>query len=132
MEKAIALVSGGLDSATALYWAHRESYNIVKAVHFQYGQSHANEIVSADAICEALGIPKPEIIKLNFEWARGASALLPLGAFSQTEAARTEEDQKGELVSATFVPGRNIVMLAVMGGIADILGAHNIIGGWNA
>lgn len=129
---AIVLVSGGLDSATALYWARNEGYKIVKCVHFQYGQSHANEIASAMAICDSLNLPKPELIKLNLEYARGASALMPLGAFSQEDAAQTETDRIGEKVSATFVPGRNIVMLAVMGGIADTIRAYHIIGGWNA
>ena len=126
-------MSGGLDSATALWWASKEgNYKIVKTVHFQYGQSHAREIAAAITVCEAAGVPRPDIIKLNFEWARGASALLPLGAFDPAAAAKTEKDQLGEEVSATFGPGRNIVMLAVMGGIADIARAGNIIGGWNA
>jgi 7-cyano-7-deazaguanine synthase len=132
--RAVALVSGGLDSATALGWAKGQDYcnEIVKTIHFQYGQSHANEIECAKAVCEALKCPQPEIIKLNLEYARGHSALMPLGGFSQEEAGKTTPDSTGEQVSATFVPGRNIVMLAIMAGIAEVNEASIILGGWNA
>src|SRR5262245_31333416 len=131
--KAIALVSGGLDSATALYWAKSEGYRIEQTVHFQYGQTHATEMASAMAICDELKIPAPTVIKLNLEFLRGSSALLPLGGvLDQMEAAKTEQDQVGQEVSATFVPGRNIIMLAMIGGLADAKEVSHIVGGWNA
>lgn len=129
----IALVSGGLDSATALQWAVKEAeITIIKTVHFQYGQSHATEIGAAYAVCDALHIPRPEVIKINLEHLRGYSALLPKGEFDPKAAHETTLDIKGLPVSATYVPGRNIVMLALMGGIADAINARTIIGGWNA
>jgi len=128
----IALVSGGLDSAVALYWARSEGYNIVKTVNFQYGQTHAMEQAACQVVCTMAHVPEPTILKLDLEYLRGATALMPLGGqFDQEAAAKTELVQ-GEQVSATFVPGRNIIMLAMVGGLADSMRAGHIIGGWNA
>jgi 7-cyano-7-deazaguanine synthase len=128
----IALVSGGLDSAVALYWARSEGYNIVKTINFQYGQTHAMEQAACQVICSMARVPEPTIIKIDLEFLRGATALMPLGGqFSQEEAAKTEL-VAGENVSATFVPGRNIIMLAMVGGLADSVRAGHVIGGWNA
>lgn len=128
----IALVSGGLDSAVALYWAKSEGYNITKTVNIQYGQTHAMEQAACQVVCSMAKVPAPTIIHLDLEFLRGASALLPLGGqFNQEEAAKTEAIM-GEDVSATFVPGRNIIFLAMMGGLADAQRAGHILGGWNA
>lgn len=132
-DRYIALVSGGLDSAVALTMAKKErNFQIVKTIHFQYGQSHAKEIAHAHEVCYELNVPYPQVIKLNFEHLRGYSALLPKEGFSHDDAAKTEKDQAGEEVSGTYVPGRNIVMLALAGGICDALRCHGIVGGWNA
>jgi len=131
-KRTVVLVSGGLDSCTALAYCRWYDFDVVKTVHFQYGQSHAKELAHAQVICEALGMPTPVVLKLNFEHLRGSSALLPLQAFSQEEAAGTVTDQVGEKVSNTYVPGRNIVMLAMLGGIADAERVYYITGGWNA
>jgi 7-cyano-7-deazaguanine synthase len=128
----IALVSGGLDSTTALWWALWQGLRIVKTLHFQYGQSHASEIASAITVCEVARVPKPEVIKLNFEHLRGLTALLPAAGFDSLTAHQTTPDQLGEQVSATYVPGRNIVFLAIAGGYADAVGARHLVGGWNA
>lgn len=131
-DRYIALVSGGLDSCVALWMAkHERHFNIVKTIHFQYGQSHAKEIAHAHAICEVAGVPPPVVIKVPMEHLRGLTALIPKEGFSAEEAAKTCVDQAGEAVSATYVPGRNIVMLALAGGLCDALGAHGIVGGWN-
>jgi 7-cyano-7-deazaguanine synthase len=131
-KKTIVLVSGGLDSATTLWYCRHYDFEVVSTVHFQYGQSHAKELAHAQTLCEVGGFPKPEVIKVNFEYLRGSSALLPLGAFNQQDAAGTVQDQAGYAVSNTYVPGRNIVMLAMLGGIADARRIHYLAGGWNA
>lgn len=131
-DRVIAMVSGGIDSATALWMAREQRFQVVKTIHFQYGQSHAKEMAHAQLLCEVGGFPKPDIIKLPFDHLRGLTALIPKEGFVQDDAAGTVADQFGEAVSNTYVPGRNIVMLAIAGGIADALRAHGIVGGWNA
>jgi 7-cyano-7-deazaguanine synthase len=131
-DRVIALVSGGIDSTVALWMAMEQRFQVIKTVHFQYGQSHAREIASAQAVCDHANLPTPQIVRLNFDYLRGLTALLPKDGFSHDDAAKTTTDQFGEEVSATYVPGRNIVMLALAGGMADALRAHGIVGGWNA
>jgi 7-cyano-7-deazaguanine synthase len=60
----IVLLSGGLDSAVALYWAMRRTEN-VRTVTFDYGQKHHIEIESAHWISDVAGVPN-EVIKLPF------------------------------------------------------------------
>jgi 7-cyano-7-deazaguanine synthase len=107
-------------------------FTIVKTLHFQYGQSHAKELAHCRVICEHAGVPAPQVINLNFEHLRGLTALLPSEGFDHLAAMKTEKDQEGQDVSATYVPGRNIVMLSIAGGMADALRCHGIVGGWNA
>ena len=53
MKKAIVLLSGGLDSTTALYLAQSEGFDEIYALTFQYGQKHDKELQSAQAIARA-------------------------------------------------------------------------------
>jgi len=131
-KKTLVLVSGGLDSCVALAYCRYYDFDVRGTVHFQYGQSHAKEIAHSRVLCQALGVPEPRVINLNFEHLRGTSALLPREGFDQTDAAETITDQFGHAVSKTYVPGRNIVMLAMLGGICDAERIHYITGGWNA
>ena len=131
-KRTLVLVSGGLDSCVALAYCRHYDFDVMGTVHFQYGQSHAKELAHSQVLCQALGMPKPRVLKLDFEHLRGATALMPREEFSQSDAAETIVDQFGHAVSKTYVPGRNIVMLAMLGGIADAERVHYICGGWNA
>ena len=55
MKKAVVLLSGGLDSTTALYLAKKEGFEVY-AISFDYGQKHDKELECAKAIAEEAGV----------------------------------------------------------------------------
>ena len=56
MKKAIVLLSGGLDSSTALYLAKNQGFDEIYALTFLYGQKHDKELKSAMAIAQTAGV----------------------------------------------------------------------------
>ena len=122
MSKALVVLSGGQDSTTCLYWALRQ-YDEVVAVTFDYGQRHAIEIEAAREIAEHAGI-EWELVRIP-----------PLGGDSPlTELAREvrqyeSADALPGGIEDTFVPGRNIIFLALAANRAASLGCEIIIAG---
>ena len=66
MKKAIVLLSGGLDSSTALYLAKSQGFDEIYAITFEYGQKHDKELKSAIAIAKAAGVKEHKIVNLLF------------------------------------------------------------------
>ena len=64
MKKAIVLLSGGLDSSTALYLAQSQGFDEIYAITFEYGQKHDKELKSAIAIAKAAGVKEHKIVNL--------------------------------------------------------------------
>ena len=62
MKKAIVLLSGGLDSSTALYLAKSQGFDEIYAITFEYGQKHDKELKSAIAIAKAAGVKEHKIV----------------------------------------------------------------------
>ena len=123
-EPAIILLSGGLDSVTALAWAQAEGYAIRAALSFHYGQRHARELQAAAAIAAHYGVPQ-QVVELAP--IRG-SRLTGDGAIPQGR------DLAGltETVAPTYVPNRNMILLAYAAAHALLGDATQLIGGWNA
>lgn len=118
--KVAVLLSGGLDSTTALYWAHSH-HEVVCALSFDYGSNHAaQELDCARYQAEKLGIPYHEI-DLRSISAHLQSALLS-GADAIPSADYAEENLK-----QTVVPFRNGIFLAIAAGIAESNGAEAIV-----
>jgi 7-cyano-7-deazaguanine synthase len=118
--KVIVLVSGGMDSVTALYLASRE-HEVVAGVSFDYGSKHNHrEIPLARWHCNKLGIPH-RAINLGFMAECFASDLLltggdiPDGHYAEANMMRT------------VVPFRNGIMLAVACGFAESTGAGGLV-----
>ncbi|MBR4592008.1 MAG: 7-cyano-7-deazaguanine synthase QueC, partial [Elusimicrobiaceae bacterium] len=125
-KKAIVLFSGGLDSTTCLYWALAQGYTC-EALTVSYGQRHLREVVSAQAISRRLGI-KHHLIDLNLPW---------LAASSLVDASQPLPDIAVEKISqngipSTYVPGRNLMFMAIAGSLLDTVEADAIIAGPNA
>ena len=73
MTRAVVLLSGGLDSATAAAIALKQGHEVI-ALSFRYGQRHHKELTAAKNIAEGLGIEEQYIIDVNLaQW--GGSAL---------------------------------------------------------
>ena len=118
---AVVLLSGGLDSATALAWARAEGYAPV-ALSFDYGQRHAAELRAAARLAAAAGC---EHVVFPLDLGRfGASAL------TDDAIAVPEGPAKG--IPATYVPARNTVFLAVALALAEARGIRDLCLGVNA
>lgn len=118
--KAAVLLSGGLDSTTALHWAHKH-HQVVAALAFDYGSNHARrELACAQWQAKHLGIPC-HIINITSISPYLCSALL-----SGAEAIPTES-YAPENMKQTVVPFRNGIFLAIAAGIAESQGAEGLV-----
>jgi 7-cyano-7-deazaguanine synthase len=118
--KTIVLLSGGMDSVTALYWAQAE-HEVVGAVSFDYGAKHNHrEIPLAAWHCAQSGV-KHDIIDLDFVNRLFASDLLKSGG-DVPEGHYADETMK-----KTVVPFRNGIMLAIACGLAESREAEALV-----
>ncbi len=116
MKKVVVLLSGGLDSVTALYDA-KQRYDVLAAISFDYHSKHNDkELPEAAYHCMKLSIPH-QIIALGFVGDLYKSDLLKTGG-SIPDGHYEEPSMK-----ATVVPFRNGIMLAVATGFAESCGA---------
>jgi 7-cyano-7-deazaguanine synthase len=119
-EKVVVLLSGGMDSVTALYdaGAHHE---VVGAVTFHYGSKHNDrEIPFAASHARKLGIPH-RVIRLDFIGELFESDLLQKGG--EIPKGHYEEQS----MKKTVVPFRNGIMLSVAAGFAESKGADGLV-----
>ena len=115
--KILFIISGGLDSATALYEL-KNDHEIVEAVTFDYGQRHRKEIECAQKICSNLNIAHKIINIQNFnELLQGSSLTTPS---IQTPHGHYEE----ESMKQTIVPNRNAIMMNIAAGYAISKNIH--------
>ena len=118
--RAVVLVSGGLDSATALAMAKAAGFEL-NALTIGYGQRHAVELVAARRVAQAAGVSRHVELEIDLR-AFGGSALtsdLPVPKDRADEAM-------AQGIPATYVPARNTVFLALALGWAETLGAFDI------
>lgn len=125
-KKAVVLFSGGLDSTTCLYWAINQGYEC-EALTVSYGQRHDREILAAQMIARNLGI-KHHLITLNLPWLVSSS----LVDKKQDLPNLSLEEIAGAGIPSTYVPGRNLMFLAIAGSLLDTIDADAIIAGPNA
>jgi len=125
-QRAVVLLSGGLDSTTTLAIAAAEGF-AAHALGFRYGQRHRVELRAARRVAQRAGVPYRELsVPLD---RLGGSALtdddipVPLGR---------EDEEIGEGVPLTYVPARNTVFLALALAWAEVLGSRDIFIGVNA
>jgi len=126
VKKAIVLLSGGLDSATTLYFARSQGYKCFCLI-FDYGQRHRREIESAKKIARVSSC-QAQVIKINLPW-RGSSLLDKNIIIPERE---NEKTRKRENIPSTYVPARNIIFLSFALSYAEAIGAQAIFIGANA
>ena len=124
--KAVVLLSGGLDSTTALAIAIAEGYTVY-AMSFRYGQRHAVELESARRVAAAMGIARHLVVDIDLR-AIGGSALTDE---IEVPKARSSAEMSAE-IPVTYVPARNTIFLSFALGWAEVLGAADIFIGVNA
>ena len=124
MNKAVVLLSGGLDSATTAAIAIAEGYEAI-ALSFNYGQRHKKELEAAKKIAEALKIKEHFITDINLsQW--GGSSL------TDESMSIPNEGVQDDVIPSTYVPGRNTVFIAIALSLAEAKNAQAIYLGINA
>jgi 7-cyano-7-deazaguanine synthase len=122
MKRAVVLLSGGLDSATALAVAMRDGY-ACHALSVDYGQRHSIELEAARRVAGQIGAEEHRVIHLDIGQF-GGSAL--------TDLAIPVPETPAEGIPLTYVPARNTIMLSLALGWAEVLDADAIYLGVNA
>lgn len=121
-KRAVVLLSGGLDSATAAAIAQKDGWELY-GLTIRYGQVHAVEIASARRMAAALGMVKHVELDVDLR-SFGGSALVGDG--------QIPKDGQTQEIPPTYVPARNTVLLSLALGWAEVLGAERLIIGVNA
>jgi 7-cyano-7-deazaguanine synthase len=121
----IVLLSGGLDSATALAMVRAEGRRC-HALSFRYGQRHAVELTAAARVAAALGAASHRIIDIDLA-AVGGSALTD--AIPVPKGRSEPEMESG--IPVTYVPARNTIFVAYAIAVAEVTGSSEIVLGVN-
>ncbi|MXS83945.1 7-cyano-7-deazaguanine synthase QueC [Nitrosomonas oligotropha] len=123
MKKAVVLLSGGLDSATALAIAGDQGYQCY-ALSIDYGQRHRSELDAAQNVARSLKAAAHQVVKLDLT-AFGGSALTDQAIEVPTGGAEAD-------IPVTYVPARNTIMLSLALAWAETLQSQDIFAGVNA
>ncbi|MCG8603144.1 MAG: 7-cyano-7-deazaguanine synthase QueC [Verrucomicrobiales bacterium] len=118
--KVVVLVSGGMDSVTALHHAAK-NHEIVAGLSFDYGSKHnGREIPFAEWHCEQLGV-RHQVMALPFINAHFQSDLLKSGGDIP------EGHYEADNMKQTVVPFRNGILLSIAAGFAESIGAEGLV-----
>lgn len=125
-QRAVVLLSGGLDSATVAAIARAEGFEL-NALTFDYGQRHDVEIAAAQKVAAAQGAARHVVLPIDLR-AFGGSALtddipVPKGR---------SEAEMGDNIPVTYVPARNTIFLSLALAWSEVLGTGDIFIGVNA
>ena len=121
-DRAVVLLSGGLDSATVLALARERGLECY-ALSVAYGQRHGVELEAAAAVARALGAREHRVMQVDLANI-GGSALTDLSIAVPTAASAG--------IPVTYVPARNTIMLSLALAWAEVLDAREIHVGVNA
>jgi 7-cyano-7-deazaguanine synthase len=120
--RAVVLVSGGLDSATALAAARADGHDCY-ALSFDYGQRHRSELAAAARVAAALGALEHRTMRID---------TAGIGGSALTDETIAVPETPTDGIPVTYVPARNTVFLALALGWAEVLEAAAIYIGVNA
>lgn len=128
--KVLALLSGGLDSSTALAMTLDMGYEVPHAISVRYGQRHVKEILSAQDIAAAYKV-KHTLIDLSTLGSvlRDGSALVNP---SEPLPENRSQERMAQDIPRSYVPGRNTILLAIAQAFAEVNGLDRIVAGFNA
>jgi 7-cyano-7-deazaguanine synthase len=124
--RAVVLLSGGLDSATVLAIARSQGYELY-ALSFSYGQRHAWELEAAKRVAVAIGVAQHRTAQIDLR-VFGGSALTDDIAVPKGRA--TDEMSHG--IPVTYVPARNTIFLSFALAWAEVLESSDVFIGVNA
>jgi len=126
VKKAVVLLSGGIDSTTAMAIARHEGFEIY-SLSFSYGQRHAFELTAAQKVANAIGVAEHLVINVDIE---------KIGGSSLTDDIDVPKDRDEISMSleipVTYVPARNTIFLSYALAWAEVLESSDIFIGVNA
>ena len=122
MNKAIVLLSGGMDSSTALSIAIKEGFECY-ALTLDYGQRHQNEINSAKNIVKDFKITEHKLVSID---------LTVFGGSALTDKNIKVPEQASSGIPITYVPARNTIFFSLALAWAEVIEADAIFSGVNA
>ncbi len=120
--RAVVLLSGGLDSATALAIARSQNFECY-ALSVEYGQRHSAELDAARRVAAAAGVSDHRVMRVD---------LAGIGGSALTDPTIAVPESPTTGIPVTYVPARNTIMLSLALGWAEVLGAGDIFIGVNA
>jgi len=120
--RAVVLLSGGLDSSTALAWARAQGFDCY-ALSVGYGQRHQSELDAAARIAHALGAREHRVMQVD---------LAGIGGSALTDWSIALPDKPAAGIPVSYVPARNTMLLALALGWAEVLAARDLVIGVNA
>jgi 7-cyano-7-deazaguanine synthase len=119
--RAVVLLSGGLDSATALAWARRQGFETY-ALSVDYGQRHRSELVASARVARAQAAREHRVMRVD---------LAGIGGSALTDWSLDVPEQPSAGIPISYVPARNTLLLALALGWAEVLGAQDLVIGVN-
>ena len=122
MKRAVILLSGGLDSVTALAIAKQQGYECY-TLSFNYGQRHDAELVASERLSKQIGAVEHKVINID---------LRTIGGSALTDNTIDVPEEHHEGIPVTYVPARNTVFLSIALGWAEVINAEAIYIGVNA
>jgi len=126
-DKAVVLLSGGLDSATTLAIAKHSGFSLY-ALTFRYGQRHQCEVESARQIAGSIGVAEHKIISIDMGGIGGSALTDPTMEVPKDREGLGNSDQ----IPLTYVPARNTIFLSYALAWGEVLWAFDIFIGVNA
>jgi 7-cyano-7-deazaguanine synthase len=121
--KAVVLLSGGLDSTTALAWAIKKKGWDCSTLAFDYGQRHSIELQASKRIADFYHIQDHRVISVDLSVIGGSALTSDLDV--------PKDDAENVDIPITYVPARNLVFLSLAAGLAETVGAEKIVIGAN-
>ncbi len=122
---AVILLSGGLDSTTALAVARSQGFQCY-ALSVDYGQRHRIELDRAAGVAKALGAVEHRVVSLDLRPIGGSALTADLAVPKDRDA-----NEMGHGVPVTYVPARNTILLGLALGYAEVAGAFDLFIGAN-
>ncbi len=116
--RAIVLMSGGLDSAVALYWARSQGWDI-STIEFEYHERPGRERRASSDLRKSAGIDKHIIVSIPF--------IREVADIPASELA----NPRLETAPEGYIPARNLIFYSMSAYYAEISGARYIVGGHN-
>ena len=126
-KKAVVLLSGGMDSATAMAMAREEGFELY-ALSIMYGQKNEVELEKAKKIAKHLGAREHLIVPLSLKIIGGSS----LTSMDSPIPKGRSLEEIGKRIPSTYVPARNTVFLSVALAWAEVIEAEDMFIGINA